>query len=102
MAWSRTSRHKRGYGTAWDKTRPIILKRDNYLCQPCRSKGRVTPATQVHHKLGKADGGTDDHDNLESICDACHQAETLRQAAEARGHTYRPKVTIGRDGWPIR
>ncbi len=67
------SRHKRGYGAAWDKLRKRILERDKYLCQPCLiERGRPTPATQVDHKQPKAHGGTDDPENLRSICRPCH------------------------------
>lgn len=54
------SRHARGYGSAWQKPRLRILERDKELCQPCLAKGSVTPASEVHYKQTKADGGTDD------------------------------------------
>lgn len=95
MAWSRESRHKRGYGTEWDKLRKRILERDNYLCQPCLAKGRVTAAKAVDHITPKAKGGTDAEDNLRAICGPCHDDKT----AEDKGHRVKP--TIGVDGWPI-
>lgn len=94
MAWPTASRHARGYGTAWDKLRQQILKRDGYLCQPCMRQGIFTEATQVDHLKRKADGGTDDKGNLEATCKPCHDAKT---AAE-KGH--KPRTTIGADGWP--
>ena len=95
MAWSRASRHERGYGTEWDKLRIVILERDQYLCQPCKRAGRIVAATQVDHKLAKANGGTDDEDNLEAACKPCHDEKTIRD----RGH--KPRPAIGPDGWPI-
>lgn len=100
MTWHKTSRHARGYGTEWVKARDRILKRDAYMCQPCLTAGRPTPATQVDHIIPKAKGGTDDPDNLQAICTDCHDAKSAREAAEAQGRAYRPKVTIGLDGWP--
>lgn len=97
MAWSRTSRHKRGYGTAWDKLRKRILVRDKHLCQPCLAKQHITAATQVDHIKGKAAGGTDDEANLQAICSDCHASKT----AEESGRPLRPRVTIGPDGWPV-
>lgn len=95
MAWCHElSRHERGYGYEWTKRREVALQRDHYLCQPCERQGRVTPATQVDHIIPKAQDGTDDYDNLESICEPCHKRKT---AQEARGRT-RPR--IGVDGWP--
>lgn len=96
MAWPTTSRHERGYGTAWDKLRKVILTRDKYLCQPCLRKGRVHPATQVDHILPKAKGGTDEAANLQGICKPCHDAKTLVD----EGH--RVKVRISIDGWPVQ
>lgn len=98
--WHKTSRHARGYGAAWVKARDAALKRDGHLCQPCLMAGRPTPAKQVDHITPRAQGGTDDLDNLQSICRDCHNAKTGREAAEAQGRRYRPKVTIGLDGWP--
>lgn len=77
----RGSRHERGYGSAWDKLRQRILRRDSGLCQPCLKSGLVTAANQVDHITPKAEGGADDESNLQAICDACHKAKT---AAEAR------------------
>lgn len=94
MAWSRISRHERGYGHAWDKLRARILQRDKHLCQACKRKGLVTAATQVDHVKPKAKGGTDDEGNLQSICTPCHDVKTI---VDAGG---RVKVTIGADGWP--
>jgi 5-methylcytosine-specific restriction enzyme A len=101
MAWGNTSRHARGYGTQWGKQRKAALDRDKYLCQQCLRDGRVTPLCvkpydhAVDHILPKAKGGTDDHDNLESLCSPCHDAKT----ATERG-TGRARITISPDGWP--
>lgn len=100
MTWHRTSRHSRGYGTAWDKLRKTILERDKHLCQPCLANGRPTPATQVDHVTPKAKGGTDAADNLQGICAPCHDLKTAQDAADAQGRAYRPKVAFGADGWP--
>lgn len=84
------SRHERGYGRLWDKLRLVILRRDKYLCQPCLQAGLVTAATQVDHIKPKADGGEDDPDNLQSICDPCHRAKSA-----AEGHAARSKSDRG-------
>ena len=63
MPWPRTSRHQRGYGAAWVKTREQVLLRDSYLCQPCRRKGRLTVGNEVHHILPRSRGGSDDMEN---------------------------------------
>ena len=94
MAWThKGSRHERGYDYQWVKRRAEVLKRDAYLCQPCLSKGRPTPATEVDHIDPKAQDGSDDYENLQSICTPCHKAKT--QAETSR------KTRFGADGWPI-
>lgn len=103
----RRSRHERGYGTAWDKKRKVILKRDNYLCQCDDCKGgalRVRPASEVDHRIGKAEwqrrfgnlDGCDDDSNLQAIHPACHAAKTQRESGN-------PSRTVGCDinGWPL-
>ena len=102
MAWDRTSRHTRGYGTAWDKLRVFVLRRDKGLCQTCLPNGRTELASQVDHIKPKAKGGTDDMSNLAAICGDCHRAKTQRESAEAQGRTHRPRPTIGMDGWPVQ
>ena len=101
MAWSTRSRHERGYGSAWVKTRDRIMVRDKHLCQPCLRKGRPTPATAVDHIKPKAKGGIDDEDNLEATCAPCHAAKTTAEAAEAQGRSIRPRTTFDKQGNPI-
>lgn len=95
MAWSNLSRHARGYGTAWDKLRAQILKRDQYLCQSCKKLGRIKSANQVDHVIPKDKGGTDEPSNLQSLCKPCHDAKGL----DDKG--YKQKPTIGLSGWPV-
>lgn len=105
MAWSKESRHKRGYGADWDKRRKRILVRDCGICQPCKAKGIIHGATEVDHIVSKAEGKRrgwtdaqiDSDENLQAINTDCHKAKT---AAE-QGRTLKPKVTIGLDGWPV-
>ncbi|WP_231359841.1 HNH endonuclease [Escherichia coli] len=73
------SRHERGYGTSWDKLRPLILGRDKHLCMNCQRAGRIAPATTVDHIVPKSRGGTDDPSNLESLCWPCHRGKTAKE-----------------------
>ena len=72
----------RGYGHAWRVLRKSILERDNYLCLHCQAKGVVSVATEVDHIKAKAHGGTDQPNNLQSLCAPCHKTKT---ATEGRG-----------------
>ena len=76
---SRGTRQERGYGTEWDRLRKIVLRRDRGLCQVCLAERRVGRAFAVDHIVGKAQGGTDDLDNLQSICKAHHAIKTARE-----------------------
>lgn len=93
MAWSKQSRHERGYGTAWDKLRKVILTAEP-LCRECKRTGRVTIATDLDHIKPKAKGGTDEPANLQPLCRACHETKTTRENGG------KVRLEIGLDGWP--
>jgi 5-methylcytosine-specific restriction protein A len=80
----RGSRHERGYGREWDKTRQRVLFRDEGLCQPCLRRDCVTVATQVDHIVPKAENGGEEDANLQSICTPCHDEKSRQEAARAR------------------
>ncbi|NMG64901.1 HNH endonuclease [Azoarcus indigens] len=86
---ARGSRHERGYGSKWDQIRARILARDCGLCQACLRQGRVTAvgdrpySAYCDHIVPKAEGGTDDDTNLQTLCRPCHKAKT--DAEKARG-----------------
>ncbi len=69
---------ERGYGWKWQKLRVRVLERDFGLCQICSSSGFSTIATEVDHIIAKANGGTDEEDNLQAICRSCHVKKTTR------------------------
>lgn len=77
------NRHQRGYGTAWQKLRLLILKRDRYLCQYCKQLGIAEAGNTVDHIVSKAKGGTDAQSNLQTLCRRCHATKTGREGAEA-------------------
>ena len=59
------------YGRKWRGVRATYLA-GNPLCERCGERGRLTPATVVHHKLAVRDGGTNFRDNLQALCAECH------------------------------
>lgn len=107
MAWSKESRHKRGYDNEWYKTRARILRRDKGLCRCDECKSSLCPevATEVHHITSKAAAKqlgwdreqTDHPDNLISINKECHKRETQKE----QGKALKVRVSIGDDGWPV-
>ena len=63
------------YGGGWRKIRNRYIK-SHPLCEECLAAGRVTAATEVHHKLPLGKGGTHDDANLMSLCKSCHSRIT--------------------------
>lgn len=53
---------------AWRNRRDEILARDNYRCRDCGQQTHL----DIHHLKPKRNGGTDDPDNLISLCEDCH------------------------------
>ena len=78
---------QRGYGHAWRKLRSRVLRRDMHLCQECRRNNKLVTGTEVDHIVRKADGGTDDMDNLQTLCKPWHAAKTATEGggASAKG-----------------
>jgi len=64
--------------TAWLKVRDYVLRRDNYLCTRCGAAGKI-----VHHKIYLTPDNIGDPfislnpDNLETLCEDCHNAEHM-------------------------
>jgi 5-methylcytosine-specific restriction protein A len=76
----RGTRQERGYGAAWDRLRKAFIKAEP-LCRSCAAKGRTHPADEVDHIIPKANGGTDEWDNLQPLCRECHA-----EKSSAEGH----------------
>lgn len=81
-------------GRPWRRLRAYILERDCHLCQPCLRRKALTAANAVDHIRARANGGTDDPDNLEAICDTCHGHKTRNdQIGKSPG--------CDAEGWPL-
>ncbi|MGZ9568790.1 HNH endonuclease [Alcaligenes nematophilus] len=86
-AWGgsrRASASERGYGAAWRRQRKAALQRDYHQCRPCAAKGAVTYGNEVDHIIPKFQGGTDDLENLQTICKDCHDEKTRRESSWRR------------------
>jgi len=76
----RGSAASRGYDAAWDRVKQKALERDGYLCQPCKRRKLMRPATEVDHIVALVDGGARlDLNNLESTCHSDHVSKTWRE-----------------------
>lgn len=65
----------------WAHTRAAYLASGRGLCERCAAQGRTNPAAIVHHKKYLTPANIKDTsislawDNLEALCQACHNAE---------------------------
>lgn len=70
------------YGsTNWPKCREGFISYKRGLCERCLAKGIIKPGRQVHHKIRLTPENISDPnitlswDNLELLCDECHEEE---------------------------
>ena len=78
-------------GRPWQRLRQEVFERDNYLCQEHYRNGKLM-AVELHgakhgvcdHVVAKAEGGTDDLCNLQTLCQACSDVKTAEEAGRGR------------------
>jgi 5-methylcytosine-specific restriction protein A len=95
MAWSKVSRHERGYGTAHDKARAHLIA-TVITCEDCTRRGIETPGTIADHIKPLSRGGTGERSNYQLLCKPCSDAKTLAD----KGATARPVGGVDRSGRP--
>lgn len=61
--------YQKGFDYGWSSHREAIINRDNYACQIC---GKKNIRLEVHHIIFRSQGGTDDENNLITLCGDCH------------------------------
>lgn len=62
--------YQQGFNYGYSSRREAILHRDNYTCQCC---GKKNCRLEVHHVKFRSNGGTDDEENLLTLCEDCHK-----------------------------
>ena len=62
--------YQQGFNYGYSSRRSAILHRDNYTCQHC---GKKNCRLEVHHIVFRHNGGTDDEENLITLCEDCHK-----------------------------
>ena len=62
--------YQKGFNYGYSSRRRAILHRDNYTCQCC---GKKNCRLEVHHIKFRRNGGTDDEENLITLCEDCHK-----------------------------
>lgn len=64
------------------------------LCVICLEQGRVSAATELDHIVALVNGGTNDPENFQGLCEAHHLEKTRADLG------WKPKPRVGLDGWP--
>ena len=62
--------YQKGFNYGYSSRREAILHRDGYTCQCC---GKKNCRLEVHHIIFRSNGGTDDENNLITLCENCHK-----------------------------
>jgi RNA-directed DNA polymerase len=52
----------------WAELRLAVLARDDYQCTQCGANGNL----HIHHTRARRKGGTNQMDNLQTLCNRCH------------------------------
>jgi 5-methylcytosine-specific restriction endonuclease McrA len=58
-----------------DRIKFQIMKRDKFTCVLCGKSGRSLTSLEVDHKIPVSKGGTNDFDNLQTLCFECNRGK---------------------------
>ena len=64
--------YRKGPNYGFENTKAMVLNRDNYKCQFCKGKHKDSKL-EVHHIIFRSKGGSDEQDNLITLCHTCHK-----------------------------
>lgn len=65
--------YQKGLNYGFENTKAMVLNRDNYICQNCHNKKKQKKdKMEVHHIIYKSKGGSDEAENLITLCGTCH------------------------------
>ena len=65
--------YQKGTNYGFANTKAYVLNRDNYTCQHCKGKSKDS-RLEVHHIVFRKNGGSDDAENLITLCKTCHDS----------------------------
>lgn len=61
--------YQKGFNYEFSSRREAVLNRDNHTCQVC---GKKHTRLEVHHIVYRSQGGSDEENNLITLCEDCH------------------------------
>lgn len=79
-AWRKTTPYKRESGRRLQRKREALFTAEP-LCRECKLNGRVTLAEVRDHITPLAEGGLDIDDNVQPLCEPCHDEKTQQESA---------------------
>ncbi len=65
--------YQKGTNYGFENAKAMVLNRDNYKCQCCKGKHKDNKL-EVHHIIFRSQGGSDEVDNLITLCHTCHKS----------------------------
>lgn len=65
--------YQRGINYGFANTKAYVLHRDCYTCQHCKGKSKEK-RLEVHHIVFRSETGSDEEENLLTLCKTCHDA----------------------------
>lgn len=78
--------YQKGPNYGFANTKAMVLNRDGYTCQCCKKKiGRM----EVHHIVYQSNGGSDEAENLITVCPKCHKE--IHDGVRTLGHRGKKK-----------
>jgi hypothetical protein len=86
--------HASEYPPDWDERRRAVYRRDDYTCQNCGvqsgpdASGNGVPL-HAHHVVPKSKGGSNRLENLQTLCESCHNRAHDHDITEPSGETPR-------------
>ena len=63
--------YQKGANYGFENTKAMVLNRDEYKCHICKTKKQGV-RLDVHHIIFRSKGGSDDPENLITLCHNCH------------------------------
>lgn len=63
--------YQKGANYGFENTKAMVLNRDGYKCHICKTK-KKNVNLEVHHIIFRSNGGSDEQENLITLCHNCH------------------------------
>ncbi|HBI03621.1 MAG TPA: HNH endonuclease [Paenibacillaceae bacterium] len=84
--------YQKGINYGYANTKAYVLTRDGYRCQLCKGNSK-DKGLEVHHIIFRSENGSDEEDNLMTLCKTCHDAlhrgeVTLKKKGKKKGQLH--------------